>query len=119
MHRTKRLFQIMQLLRCDRACTIARLAAALGVSEPTLYRDIADLVAAGVPIESEAGAGYRLSQPFNVPPKVAYHLAELRQNLRTVRQNRIQGAESLEGFESAPEEQSRQDHLQTKTARPD
>ena len=119
MHRTRRLFQIMQLLRWDRAGASARLAAALGVSEGTLHRDIADLVAAGVPIESEAGAGYRLAQPLNVPPEIAYPLAELRQNLHTVRLNRIQGAGSLDVSEPVPEEQGLQGHLETKTTRSD
>jgi len=119
MRRAKRLFQIMQLLRRDRASTITHLAAELKVTEGTLYRDVAYLLAAGVPIECEAGAGYRLSQPSTLPPEIAYRVAELRQTLHNVRLNRMQGAESLDASEPAPEEQSLQDHPETKMARPD
>ncbi|HJW43535.1 MAG TPA: YafY family protein, partial [Geothrix sp.] len=68
MRRADRLFQIVQLLRRDRHSTAARLARELGVSERTLYRDIADLMASGVPIESEAGVGYGLPRHFDLPP---------------------------------------------------
>lgn len=33
-----------------------------------MYRDIADLQLQGVPIEGEAGVGYRLGQGFDLPP---------------------------------------------------
>jgi DeoR/GlpR family transcriptional regulator of sugar metabolism len=117
MHRTKRLFQIMQLLRWDRTRTVTRLAAELAVSESTIYRDLATLMASGVSIEHEGGAGYRLSQPFNLPPEIAYRLAELRQTLCTIRQERTQGAELLDEVDPAPEQQSLQDHLERETAR--
>ncbi len=68
MRRADRLFQIVQLLRRDRITTAAKLAAELEVSERTLYRDIADLMASGVPIEGEAGVGYRLPPRFDLPP---------------------------------------------------
>ena len=68
MRRADRLFQIVQLLRRDRVTTGARLAEELGISARTLYRDIADLMAGGVPIESEAGVGYRLPRHFELPP---------------------------------------------------
>ncbi|WP_026852160.1 helix-turn-helix transcriptional regulator [Geothrix fermentans] len=68
MRRADRLFQIVQLLRRDRLSTAAKLARELGVSERTLYRDIADLMASGVPIESEAGVGYSLPRHFDLPP---------------------------------------------------
>jgi predicted DNA-binding transcriptional regulator YafY len=48
--------------------TAARLADRLEVSERTVYRDIRDLVATGVPIEGEAGVGYRLGKDFDLPP---------------------------------------------------
>src|SRR5262245_9697941 len=44
------------------------LSAALEVSERTIYRDIQDLVASGVPIEGEAGVGYVLRKGFDLPP---------------------------------------------------
>lgn len=68
MRRSDRLFHIVQLLRRDRVSTGAKLAEELGVSPRTLYRDIADLMASGVPIESEAGVGYRLPRHFELPP---------------------------------------------------
>jgi predicted DNA-binding transcriptional regulator YafY len=86
------------------------------MSEGILYRDITYLMAAGVPIEGEPGGGYRLSQPTNLPPEIAYRVAQLRQTLHTVRQNRIQGAEPQDACEPVPEEQSPQDHLERKTA---
>jgi predicted DNA-binding transcriptional regulator YafY len=68
MRRADRLFQIIQLLRSDRVTTAARLAERLEVSERTVYRDIRDLVASGVPIEGEAGVGYLMGRGFELPP---------------------------------------------------
>ena len=68
MRRADRLFQIVQILRRDRVTTGAKLAAELGISARSLYRDISDLMASGVPIESEAGVGYRLPRHFELPP---------------------------------------------------
>jgi len=68
MRRADRLFQLVQILRRDRLSTAAKLAAELGISTRTLYRDVADLQASGVPIEGEAGAGYRLPRHFDLPP---------------------------------------------------
>lgn len=68
MRRADRLFQLVQILRRDRSTTGARLAQELGISLRTLYRDIADLQTSGVPIEGEAGAGYRLPRHFDLPP---------------------------------------------------
>lgn len=68
MRRADRLFQIVQILRRDRVTTGAKLAAELGISPRSLYRDIADLMASGVPIESEPGVGYRLPRHFDLPP---------------------------------------------------
>lgn len=44
------------------------LAGVLEVSERTIYRDIRDLMASGVPIEGEAGVGYVLREGFDLPP---------------------------------------------------
>lgn len=68
MRRADRLFQIIQLLRTQRVTTAARLASALEVSERTVYRDICDLTASGVPIEGERGVGYVLRKGFDLPP---------------------------------------------------
>jgi predicted DNA-binding transcriptional regulator YafY len=68
MRRADRLFQIVQLLRTRRVVTAGRIARELEVSLRTVYRDVADLVAAGVPIEGEAGVGYQLARGFDLPP---------------------------------------------------
>jgi predicted DNA-binding transcriptional regulator YafY len=65
---THRLFQIVQLIRARRRTTAAWLAERLSLSERTVYRDIAQLQAQGVPIEGEAGVGYRLAAGFELPP---------------------------------------------------
>jgi len=38
------------------------------VSERTVYRDVAELMAQGVPIDGEAGVGYRMRAGFDLPP---------------------------------------------------
>jgi len=68
MRRADRLFQIVQYLRGRRLTTAAQLAGWLQVSERTIYRDIRDLSLTGVPVEGEAGVGYRLSPHFDLPP---------------------------------------------------
>lgn len=68
MRRADRLFQLVQILRRGRVTTAARLAAEIEVSERTIYRDIADLIGSGVPIEGEAGVGYVLPASFDLPP---------------------------------------------------
>lgn len=69
MRRADRLFEIIQYLRTRRTVTTARrLADELEVSERTVYRDIQDLTASGVPIEGEAGVGYVLRRGFDLPP---------------------------------------------------
>lgn len=68
MRRADRLFQIVSLLRRKRFTTAAWLAQRLEVSERTIYRDVRDLIGSGVPIEGEAGVGYRLGKDFDLPP---------------------------------------------------
>jgi predicted DNA-binding transcriptional regulator YafY len=68
MRRADRLFHIIQLIRGRRLTTAAYLAQRLEVSERTIYRDVADLQLQGVPIEGEAGVGYRLGAGFDLPP---------------------------------------------------
>jgi predicted DNA-binding transcriptional regulator YafY len=66
--RADRLFEIVRVLRRKKAVTGQFVADELGVSVRTVYRDIADLVGSGVPIEGEAGVGYRLAAGFDMPP---------------------------------------------------
>ena len=69
MSRSSRLLDLIQLLRRHRRpVTAANLANELGVSERTLYRDIATLAAQGVPVQGEAGLGYVLQPGFLLPP---------------------------------------------------
>ena len=68
MRRADRLFQIVQYLRGGRLLTARTLAERLEVSERTVYRDIADLVGSGVPIEGEAGVGYVMRAGYDLPP---------------------------------------------------
>jgi predicted DNA-binding transcriptional regulator YafY len=68
MRRADRLFQLVQLIRGRRLTTADWLAARLEVSLRTVYRDVADLQHQGVPIEGEAGVGYRMRVGFDLPP---------------------------------------------------
>ncbi len=73
MRRADRLFHIVQLVRGRRLTTAAYLAQRLEVSERTIYRDIADLQSQGVPLDGEAGVGYRLGAGFDLPPMMFTH----------------------------------------------
>ncbi|MBA83610.1 helix-turn-helix transcriptional regulator [Thalassobius sp. S69A] len=68
MRRADRLFQIVQYLRGGRLLTAAQLADRLEVTPRTIYRDIADLIGSGVPIEGEAGVGYLMREGYDLPP---------------------------------------------------
>ncbi|MEQ8692986.1 MAG: YafY family protein [Pseudomonadales bacterium] len=68
MRPADRLFQIVLQLGRGRVLTAATLAERLEVSERTIYRDIQNLMTSGVPIDGEAGVGYRLHRGYQVPP---------------------------------------------------
>jgi predicted DNA-binding transcriptional regulator YafY len=69
MHRAERLFQLLNLLRNRRTVMTAKqMSDHLQVSERTIYRDIQALSLSGVPVEGEAGVGYRLQRHFQLPP---------------------------------------------------
>ena len=68
MRRADRLFEIIQIMRRKKLIRARELAETLGVSERTIYRDIQDLVANGIPIDGEAGVGYILRDGFDLPP---------------------------------------------------
>ena len=76
MRRADRLFEIIQRLRGGRLVTAAALAEGLEVSIRTVYRDIVDLQASGVPIEGAAGVGYVLRDGYQVPP-LMFSLGEI------------------------------------------
>lgn len=68
MRRADRLFQLLQLIRGRRLSTAAWLAQRMEVSVRTVYRDVAALQSQGVPIEGEAGVGYRVARDYSLPP---------------------------------------------------
>ncbi len=69
MRKSERLFQLVTLLQGRRtAMTAQSLAEKLGVGVRTVYRDVQALVLSGVPIDGEAGVGYRLRAGFDLPP---------------------------------------------------
>lgn len=69
MRRADRLFRIITLLQGRHtAITAQALGDVLEVSTRTVYRDIADLSSSGVPIEGEAGIGYRIDDAYHLPP---------------------------------------------------
>ena len=68
LRRADRLFEIIQHLRRKPTVRARDLGESLEVSERTIYRDIRDLIASGVPIEGEAGVGYVLRAGFDLPP---------------------------------------------------
>jgi predicted DNA-binding transcriptional regulator YafY len=88
MRRADRLFQIVQLIRGRRLTTAAFLARRLEVSERTVYRDVADLQHQGVPIEGEAGMGYRLGHGFDLPP-LMFSVDEARALVASVRMAQV------------------------------
>jgi predicted DNA-binding transcriptional regulator YafY len=87
MRRADRLFQIVLLLGRDRAVTARALAEKLEVSERTVYRDMADLMAGGLQVDGEAGVGYLLRAGAHLPPLMfdAEELAALALGSRMVR----------------------------------
>lgn len=69
MQKAERLFQLLTLLRSRRqAITADALAQMMNVTTRTIYRDMQTLTLSGIPIEGEAGVGYRLKPGFNIPP---------------------------------------------------
>ncbi|MCW5547765.1 MAG: YafY family transcriptional regulator [Opitutaceae bacterium] len=68
MNRTDRLVAMVMHLQGRRVVRAAELAAHFEVTERTIYRDIAALSEAGVPIAGEAGVGYSLMKGYQLPP---------------------------------------------------
>ena len=69
MRRGDRLFEIIEILRRAKAPISAEsIGTELGVTKRTVYRDVASLIAQGVPINGEAGVGYILEPGFHMPP---------------------------------------------------
>lgn len=68
MRRADRLFQIVEHLRRKPVVTAAELSESLEVSVRTIYRDMDDLSASGIPLRAEAGMGYALAKGYDLPP---------------------------------------------------
>lgn len=69
MTRSQRLLELLQIFRRHRyPVSGAALAAELGISRRSLYRDIATLQSQGARIKGEAGVGYVLRPGFTLPP---------------------------------------------------
>ncbi|MFN3646190.1 MAG: helix-turn-helix transcriptional regulator [Gemmobacter sp.] len=86
MRRTDRLFDLIQILRDGRLHRAGEMAERLGVSVRTIWRDMATLMASGLPVEGERGVGYILRAPITLPPMILTgpEIEALRQGVRLV-----------------------------------
>lgn len=86
MRRTDRLFDLIQILRDGRLHRASEMAARLEVSVRTIWRDMATLMASGMPVEGERGVGYILRAPITLPPMMlnAQEIDALRLGVRLV-----------------------------------
>ncbi|TCL09824.1 putative DNA-binding transcriptional regulator YafY [Shimia isoporae] len=66
--RSERLYSLVDILKDGALHRAEDLASRLEVSLRTIYRDMETLIASGVPIEGERGAGYRASANVSLPP---------------------------------------------------
>ncbi|AOZ69016.1 DNA-binding protein [Rhodobacter xanthinilyticus] len=70
MPRNDRLQSLIVILRDGEMHRARDLAARLGVSERTIWRDMAELQAFGVPVQGSRGVGYMLRRALALPPLV-------------------------------------------------
>ncbi|OAI55905.1 hypothetical protein AYO49_05090 [Verrucomicrobiaceae bacterium SCGC AG-212-N21] len=68
MNRIDRLTGMILLLQGQRVITAEQIAEHFEMSVRTVYRDLAALGEAGVPITAEAGVGYSLMRGYHMPP---------------------------------------------------
>lgn len=68
MNRVDRLLALILFLQSRRVATAEQIAAHFELSVRTIYRDLAALGEAGVPIVAEAGVGYTLMKGYHLPP---------------------------------------------------
>lgn len=73
MRRADRLIELLGLMKLRPLVRADELADALEVSARTVYRDVATLQAQGFPIEGQAGIGYMLRAPVELPPLAFDH----------------------------------------------
>jgi predicted DNA-binding transcriptional regulator YafY len=84
MPRSDRLFDLIQALRDGRLHRASDLATRLDVTPRTIWRDMATLIASGMPVEGARGMGYILRAPITLPQMLlsATELDALRHGLR-------------------------------------
>ncbi len=70
MTRNDRLFALIQTLRDGGLHTAQALAEKHGVSVRTVWRDMAVLAEAGLPVQGERGVGYILRSSITLPPLI-------------------------------------------------
>lgn len=68
MNRIDRLMATVVFLQGRRVVKAEDIAAHFEISLRTVYRDVAALGEAGIPIQAEAGVGYRLMKGYHLPP---------------------------------------------------
>jgi len=68
MNRTDRLVAMVMYMQGRRVVRAEELAAHFEVTTRTIYRDVAALSEAGVPVAGEAGVGYSLVKSYHLPP---------------------------------------------------
>lgn len=86
MKRDRRLYDLVQVMCDGQLHTAAELAARLGVSERTIWRDMAAMADSGIPVEGERGLGYILRSALVLPPTMLTpdEIAALEDGLRRV-----------------------------------
>ena len=67
-NRIHRLIRLITLLQSGRVSSARELAANLGISRRTLFRDLNMLELAGIPYYHDPDAGFRISRSFFLPP---------------------------------------------------
>lgn len=68
MNRTDRLFALLLEIQANPRITSAQLARRFDVTPRTIYRDVAALVEANVPVKGQAGSGYSIEEGYFLPP---------------------------------------------------
>lgn len=68
MNRVDRLLAQILYLQSRPLCTAEEMAQHFGLSLRTIYRDLAALGEAGVPVVAQAGVGYSLAHGYHLPP---------------------------------------------------
>lgn len=68
MNRVDRLLALILYLQSRPLCTAEEMAAHFGRSVRTIYRDLAAVGEAGVPVVAQAGVGYSLARGYHLPP---------------------------------------------------